>query len=321
MIEIMRIKYSILLATILICFGCQHQSKQSHTITIATLKGPSAMGMIKFIDSISTISDSHIKVEILNEPIQVRKMIIEGTADFAVLPTTMAAIIYNKGIEYRLIAIPVWGTLYLFGNDTSITKWEHLRGKRINVMAKGMTPDVLFRYLLEQNGLDPNKDVTLDYSFPTHIDLANAVAAGQASLGVISEPMVSMVMQKNTSVVPIFDLNNEWKKLQSIPIAQTALLVNNNFAIKNHTVLEYIINSYKYSSQWVNQYPDSAASLLVKHNILPNYEVAYNAIPRSNLMFVNAREVRDGINSYLRVFYEMNPDIIGGKMPNEDFIY
>lgn len=279
------------------------------------------MGMIKFIDSISIIGDSHIKVEILNEPIQVRKMIIEGTADFAVLPTTMAAIIYNKGIDYRLIAIPVWGTLYLFGNDTSITKWEHLRGKRINVMAKGMTPDVLFRYLLEQNGLDPNKDVTLDYSFPTHIDLANAVAAGQASLGVISEPMVSMVMQKNTSVVPIFDLNNEWKKLQSIPIAQTALMVNNSFAIKNHKVIEYIINSYKYSSQWVNQYPDSAASLLVKHNILPNYEVAYNAIPRSNLMFVNAREVRDGINSYLRVFYEMNPDIIGGKMPNEDFIY
>ncbi len=279
------------------------------------------MGMIKFIDSISIIGDSHIKVEILNEPIQVRKMIIEGTADFAILPTTMAAIIYNKGIDYRLVAIPVWGTLYLFGSDTSITKWEHLRGKRINVMAKGMTPDVLFRYLLEQNGLDPNKDVTLDYSFPTHIDLANAVAAGQASLGVISEPMVSMVMQKNTSVAPIFDLNDEWKKLQSIPIAQTALMVNNNFAIKNHTVLEYIINSYKYSSQWVNQYPDSAASLLVKHNILPNYEVAYNAIPRSNLMFVNAREVRDGINSYLRVFYEMNPDIIGGKMPNEDFIY
>lgn len=279
------------------------------------------MGMIKFIDSISTANSSNIKVEILNEPIQVRKMIIEGSADFAILPTTMAAIIYNKGIDYKLVAIPVWGTLYLFGNDTSITKWEDLRGKRINVMAKGMTPDVLFRYLLMQNGLDPNKDVALDYSFPTHIDLANAVAAGQATLGVISEPLVSMVMQKNTSVAPIFDLNDEWTKLQSSPIAQTALMVSKSFGINNPEIIEYVTNSYKYSSQWVNQHPDSAALLMVKHKILPNYEVAYSAIPRSNLLFVNAREVRAGINSYLRVFYEMNPDIIGGKMPDEDFIY
>lgn len=317
----MRIKFSILFAAILICFSCQHQPKQGDTVTIATLKGPSAMGMIKFIDSISTANSSNIKVEILNEPIQVRKMIIEGSADFAILPTTMAAIIYNKGIDYKLVAIPVWGTLYLFGNDTSITKWEDLRGKRINVMAKGMTPDVLFRYLLMQNGLDPNKDVALDYSFPTHIDLANAVAAGQATLGVISEPLVSMVMQKNTSVAPIFDLNDEWTKLQSSPIAQTALMVSKSFGINNPEIIEYVTNSYKYSSQWVNQHPDSAALLMVKHKILPNYEVAYSAIPRSNLLFVNAREVRGGINSYLRVFYEMNPDIIGGKMPDEDFIY
>lgn len=317
----MRIKFSILITAILFCFGCQHQPKQGDTITIATLKGPSAMGMIKFIDSISTANGSNIKIEVLNEPIQVRKMIIEGSADFAILPTTMAAIIYNKGIDYKLVAIPVWGTLYLFGNDISITKWEDLRGKKINVMAKGMTPDVLFRYLLMQNGLDPNNDVSLDYSFPTHIDLANAVAAGQATLGVISEPLVSLVMQKNTSVAPIFDLNDEWKKLQSSPIAQTALMVSNGFCTNNPEIIEYVTNSYKYSSQWVNQHPDSAALLMVKHKILPNYEVAYNAIPRSNLLFVNAREVKAGINSYLRVFYKMNPDIIGGKMPDEDFIY
>ncbi|HZJ73768.1 MAG TPA: hypothetical protein VFC87_03085, partial [Perlabentimonas sp.] len=86
----MRIKFPILLAVALIFFGCQHQPKQSNIVTIATLKGPSAMGMIRFIDSVNTISDSHIRVEILNEPIQVRKMVIDGSADFAILPTTMA---------------------------------------------------------------------------------------------------------------------------------------------------------------------------------------------------------------------------------------
>ena len=319
MIQIMRIKISILLSAIAISFGCQHQPKLSNTITIATLKGPSAMGMIRFIDSVRTISNSCIKVEILSEPIQVRKMVIEGSADFAILPTTMAAILYNKGVDYQLIAIPVWGTLYLFGNDTSITEWKHLRGKRINVMAKGMTPDVLFRYLLMQNGLDPNKDVALDYSFPTHIDLANAVAAGQANLGVISEPLVSLVMHRNAMVKSIFDLNAEWKKVLNVPIAQTAFIVRGEFVDKNREVVDSILRSYHYSTQWVNQNPDSAANLIVKYKILPNALVAANSIPRSNLDFVRAKAIKGQIESYLNIFYLMNPDIIGGKLPDENF--
>ncbi|MDY0199560.1 MAG: ABC transporter substrate-binding protein [Bacteroidales bacterium] len=315
----MRIKFPILLVVTLIFLGCQHQPKQTDTITIATLKGPSAMGMIKFIDSVNTVNGSHIKVEILNEPIQVRKMVIDGSADFAILPTTMAAILYNKGIDYRLLAIPVWGTLYLFGNDTTITEWEHLRGKRIHAMAKGMTPDVLFRYLLMQHGLDPDKDVTLDYSFPTHIDLANAVAAGQANLGVISEPMVSLVMQRNTNVKSIFDLNAEWEKVLDVPIAQTAFIVKGKFAESNMEDVERIMQSYQYSTQWVNQYPDSAANLIVKYNILPNAQVAANAITRSNLKFVKANTISTQISSYLNIFYQMSPDIIGGKLPNENF--
>ncbi|MDY0348586.1 MAG: MqnA/MqnD/SBP family protein [Tenuifilaceae bacterium] len=315
----MRIKFPILLAVALIFFGCQHQPKQSNIVTIATLKGPSAMGMIRFIDSVNTISDSHIRVEILNEPIQVRKMVIDGSADFAILPTTMAAILYNKGADYRLLAIPVWGTLYLFGNDTTITQWEHLRGKRINVMAKGMTPDVLFRYLLMQHGLNPDRDVTLDYSFPTHIDLANAVAAEQANLGVISEPLVSLVMQSNTKVKSIFDLNAEWNKVLDVPIAQTAFIVKGELAKNNQELVEKIMQSYRYSTQWVNQYPDSAANLIVKYNILPNVQVAANAIPRSNLNFVRANSISTLIDSYLNIFYLMNPDIIGEKLPDENF--
>ena len=120
------------------------------------------MGMIKLIDSLSRVSDKSIRVEILNEPIQVRKMVIDGTADFAILPTTMAAILYNRGIDYRLVAIPVWGTLYLFGTDTTITSWEMLKGKTINLMGKGMTPDVLFKHLIIENGINPEGDVKLD---------------------------------------------------------------------------------------------------------------------------------------------------------------
>lgn len=317
-------KQLIVITFLLALFGCNSISNTKNdgeVLTIATLKGPSSMGMIKLIDSLSQESEHGFRVKILNEPIQVRKMVIDGSADFAILPTTMASIMYNKGIKYKLAAIPVWGTLYLFGNDTTITKWEHLKGKRVNVMAKEMTPDVLFRYLLNANGINPNNDITLDYSFPTHIDLANAVAAGQANLGVISEPMVSLVMQRNSSVYPIFDLNNEWEKLLSMPIAQTALIISDETILNYPEQVEVFLNSYQASTNWVNQHPDSAARLVVKHGILPNFDVAYHAIPQSNLKFAKAKGIKEQIEEYLNVFYKMNPDIIGGKIPDENFYH
>lgn len=317
-------KSILLFVVIILLWGCSSVSNQegsNSTITFATLKGPSSMGMIKLIDSLQNAKDTNIEVKILNEPIQVRKMIIEGEADFAILPTTMAALIYNKGLDYKLIAIPVWGTLYLFGNDSTITQWDHLWGKRVNVMAKGMTPDVLFKYLLIANGINPEKDIILDYSFPTHIDLANAVAGEQANLGVISEPMVSLAMQKNKNIFPIFDLNLEWNKVLNMPIAQTALLVKAGTIKQNPELVEQVLKQYKLSTDWVNANPDSAAHLIVEYNILPNYEVAYNSIPRSNLNFVRAKDIREQIEQYLRIFYEMDPNIIGGKIPDESFIY
>lgn len=319
------LRKSLLLLTLLVLLnGCRNSTTDAYktnTYTIATLKGPSSMGMIRLIDSLSRGNNHNVQVKILNEPLQVRKMMIDGSADFAILPTTMAAIVYNKGLNYQLIAIPVWGTLYLFGSDTTITRWEDLRGKTVNVMARGMTPDVLFRYLLQKNGIDPGRDITLDYSFPSHIDLANAVTAGQADLGVISEPLASMAMQNNKAVRRIFSLNDEWSRYEGVPVTETAFMAKKSVIKNNRHIVEKVISGYEASSEWVNQNPDSAALLIVKYNILPNAEVAQNAIPLSNLKFVRARGIKPQIEAYLNVFYQMNPDIIGGKIPDENFIY
>ncbi|MBI9053742.1 MAG: ABC transporter substrate-binding protein [Bacteroidales bacterium] len=313
-------RYLLLLIFISTIFSACNSKKEDQQIKIATLKGPSAMGMVKMIENLNENKNSDIEITIYNEPIRVRKLMLKGEVDFAILPTTMGAILYNKGVPYQLAAIPVWGTLYLFGNDTSITTWDDLKGKKINLMAKGMTPDVLFKQLLIKNNIDPEKDVTLDYTFPTHIDLANAVAAGQAELGVISEPLVSLVMQKNKKVAPIFDLNTEWQKVyEKIPIAQTALLVNKDFAANNKEQLQFILNEYKNSTDWVNNNIEDAAKLIVKYKILPNAEVAESSIPRSNLNFIEANTLKKQISDYFQIFYEMNPDIIGGKIPDKNF--
>jgi len=108
-----------ILIIVIVLTGCNSKSSNKK-ITIATLKGPSATGMIKMIDSLANTQNAQSEILILNEPIQVRKLMLENKVDFAILPTTMGAILYNKGIDFKLAAIPVWGTLYLFGSDTTI---------------------------------------------------------------------------------------------------------------------------------------------------------------------------------------------------------
>ena len=317
-----KLSYLFLFAFIL--YGCGNKARKeagSPKYTIATLKGPSAMGMIRMIDSLNHGTGHSVEVKILNEPLQVRKMMLDGTADFAILPTTMAAIMYNKGLKYRLIGIPVWGTLYLVGSDPVVKHWEDLRNKRIYVMARGMTPDVLLRHLLLKNELAPDKDVILDYSFPTHIDLANAVAAGQAGLAIVSEPLASLVIKKNKDMRLIFDLETEWKKFENAALAETAFLGSESVIRNDPGIVKSIISAYDFSTGWVNQHPDSASVLIVKYGILPDADVAVNAIQGSNLKFERADAVKKEIEDYLNVFYKLNPDIVGGKMPDENFIY
>ena len=316
-------RYLIPCLIILFIVSC-NQHKKTPAIITATLNGPSAMAMIRMIEEKPFI-EGNIPTEyiIKNEPGQVRAMLLEGKIDFAMVPSTMAALLYNKEKKYILAAIPVWGTLYLFGTDTSIHTWKDLKGKKISLMARGMSPDIVFRYLAIRNGLDPEKDMLLDYSFPSHIELANAIAAEVSDLGVISEPLVTLVMQKNTSVRPLMDLNAEWQNNfgDSIPFPQTALLVKRELAEKSPSLVDEYLSLLRESIEWVNQNPSDASVLIVKHNILPDTLSALNSIPRCNLKYSDAYQEIAGIKEYLKVFYIFNPMIIGGKMPDEKFFY
>ncbi len=318
-------KFGIALACFwILLFSCKNYKNTGDSIITATLKGPSAMAMIKMMDERPLLQKKYNTIFIIrNEPNQVRTMLLEGNIDFAMVPSTMAALIYNKEKSYILSAIPVLGDLYLFGTDTSIHLWKDLKGKKINLIAKGMSPDIVFRFLAQKNGIDPDKDIRLDYSFPTHIELANAIAAEVSDLGVIAEPFVTLVMGKNSLVFPLIDLNLEWIKIfgDSVPFAQTALVVKRELAEKNPALVDEYLSSLRESIEWVNQNPAKASKLIVKYNILPDTMTSIQSIPRCNLHYSQAFKEMKGIQEYLKVFYIFNPHIIGDSLPDAKFYY
>lgn len=323
----MRIFFLLLPALLLTLFGAARCTScgtgsgktDNGVLTLVTLRGPSAMGMVRVTDSLSRIRHADVRVVMVNEPLQARKLMLEGRADMVLLPMTLAANTYNRGLDYTLAAVPVWGALYVYGQDTSITRLEDLKGKTVYVMARGMTPDVLFRYLLLEHDIDPEKDLTLDYRFPTHMDLAGAMAIGKAPLGVLSEPQASQVIQKNPDVSLLLDLNQEWTLALQAPMPQTAFLVHTASYKKHRDKIEAVLAACEASTRWVNDNQDSAAVLMVKHHILENKEVAVRAISGSGLHFVRATDIKTAIHDYLQVFYTLDPEIIGGQLPDEAF--
>ena len=302
--------------------GCSTGEK-TDTITVATLRGPSAIGMIKMIEDPPDIYGRKPSFVINNEPIKTVPLISQGKVDFAILPSNLAAVLYNQGVDYQLAAIPVFGTLYLFGTDSTIHTWQDVKGKTIYSMGKGLTPDVILRYLLQKNDIDPEIDVTIDYSFPSHIELAHAVASGHADLAVISEPLVSMVIAKNPDIIAIFDLNKEWEKSTKgeIPLAQTALLVRKSFAQENPRSVRKFLEYYEESELWINDNYLEGAAYIVKHNVLPDTSIALASIPKCNIRFARAIDIKPSIDEYFTIFYNFNPEIIGGKVPDEGFYF
>lgn len=304
-------------------YSCGQKGRNDDLLITATLKGPGGMSMIKMIEDKPVLEGIKTSFLIKNEPNQVRDLMFREAVDFAVIPTTMAAMLYNKKLPYLLAAIPVWGTLYLFGSDSTIREWKDLKGKKVSLMGKGMTPDILFRFLASENGVNPDTDIVADYSFPTHIELANAIAAGIAPLGVISEPLVSLVIFKNPNVRSIFDFNEEWIKIfgTSVPFAQTALMVHKELAEKKPSVINDYLRELESSIDFVNNSRKEASILIEKYKILPDRIIAEHSIPLCHFQFIPASEDKEGIEEYLKVFFNFNPLSIGGKIPDEEFYY
>lgn len=79
-------------------------------------------------------------------------------------------------------------------------KWEDLKGREVLGGRKGGMPQMVFEYILRQNGIDPQKDLSIDQS----IDFGSTAAAFSGGLGEFSvefEPSATALEQEGTGYV------------------------------------------------------------------------------------------------------------------------
>ena len=290
-------------------------SSPTEPVKIATLAGPSGMGLIELINDDS----GKYSVEILTNPDQIAPKIINAEVDIATVPSNLAAVLYNKmGGGITTVAVTTTGVLYLLSSDDSISALSDIDGNDVVLTGQGATPEYLFNKVVSENGL--NTDVTF---MPAHADLSNAMAAGDVVTGLLPEPFVSITLAKNPDLHIAVDFNTEWKKLygDAIEIPMTAVIVSDPFAEENPDALDAFFTDYQASVAYVNNDVDAAAQDIADAGLLPKAEIAKLAIPRCGITFIAGDACKEMLDQFFGVLYESNPSSVGGEVPGEAFYY
>jgi len=314
-------KLSILLISALLLFASVScNQNENDIIRIGVLEGPSALSFISLIDKEHIIDDKKVLIIVKSEPLQIQAMMMKNELDFAVLPTVMAANLYNKGVKYRMAACPIWGTLYLLSNAEERQSLPDLAGEEIAIFSRSSTADILTKRLMDNENIAYKG---IDYRFTSNQEVAQALLAGEVKNAVVSEPLVSVLLDKNPNIHIVEKLNCQ-RYIEDMPknyFIQSAFVVSDKF-IKNYPhLIPKVCNAYMNSCNFVNEDPEAAARLMVHHNISPNTDIATKSIELCNIQYVAAFALARELYYYLQIFHTENPESIGGKIPEYDFIY
>lgn len=316
----------IIILSVMAFAACADNKVQNEPVTIkvATLKGPTGMGMVKMMED-SEKNEGNINYEFVvsGAPDELAGKVINGEVDIAALPTNLASVIYKRTEgKIQLAAVNTMGVLYILEKGNEINSIADLKGKKIYASGKGATPDYVLRYVLKKNGIDPEKDVEIDFTMQ-HADLSAMVAAGDAEIALLPQPHVTTALMKNKDVRIALDMTKEWEKISGdeSKLAMGCIVVQKDFAEKHKEALDKFLQEYKDSVEWVNANNADAGVLVEKHGIIPKAKLAEMAIPKCNIVFVDANESKDMLDGFYKILFDFNPKSVGGELPGEEFYY
>ena len=296
-------------------------------VNVTALKGPTAMGMVSLMDDVDNgkVDSENYKFTIAASIDEVTPAISQGETDIAAVPANVASVLYNKlegGVQ--VLAVNTLGVLYIVENGGTVQSAADLKGKTIYASGKGATPEYALNYILQQNGLDPAADVTIEWK-SEHSECVAALAQDPSGIAMLPQPFVTTAQMKNPDLRVALDLTEEWDKVQEDAQEPGALLtgvvvVRTEFAKENPEAVSDFLERYKASVDFVNENVDEAAQLVGQYDIV-TAEVAQTAIPECNIVCITGDEMQEKLSGYLSALNDQNPEAVGGKLPDDDFYY
>ena len=311
---------SLICIVILVCALCAGSlADEAPKAQIIALKGPTAMGLVKLMKD--SESDGSYGFTIAAAVDEVAPLLIKGEADIACVPANLASVLYNNTEgQVQVLAVNTLGVLYIVEKGESVQSVADLKGRTIYASGKGATPEYALNFILSQNGIDPEQDVTIEWK-SEHAECLTALMASEAGVALLPQPFVTTALMKAEGLRVALDLNAAWDALGVDSTLITGVAVaRRDFAEAHADALNAFLDAYRASVEYVNANTDDAAKLVGEYEIVPE-QVAAKALPACNITFIEGAEMQAKLEGYLQVLLDANPKAVGGKLPEADFYY
>ena len=292
-------------------------------VRIASMMGPTSMGLVKLMNANENGESAQTyEFTLSGTANEIVPLLTRGELDIAMVPCNLASVLYNntKG-KIKVMAINTLGVLYVLESGEAIQSVADLAGKTVCSTGMGTTPEFALNYILAQNGLDPEKDLTVEFKSEAAEVLA-ALTNDAAAVGVLPQPYVTAALAQNEKLRVALSFTEEWDKVSEDSRLITGVaVVRADFAEQNPEAVATFLQEYAASVEYVNANVDEAAEWIAELGIVAKAPVAKKALPACNIVYIDGEEMKTAVSGYLAVLFEQNPESVGGQLPDEAFYY
>ena len=287
-------------------------------LRVAGLKGPTTMGLVNLMAGEDA---ADYDFEMYGKADEIVPLLVKGELDAAAVPANLAATLYQKtNGAIEVACINTLGVLYVVENGETVNSVEDLMGKTIVTTGKGTTPEYVLRYILTENGVDPDNDVTLDFYSEATEALAQ-LQAGTSTIAMLPQPFVTSALAQVEGLRVALDMNEEWEKVAGSKLVTGVLVARKDAVEADPARFAAFMDGYKASVEAANTDLENTAALCEQYGIVAKAALAQKALPNCNIVFETGDEMKTDLETYFNVLYAADPTSVGGQLPADDFYY
>ena len=131
--------------------------------------------------------------------------LISGEADIGFMGAEASIYAYQEGATDPVVNFAQLtqraGNFLVAREEMPDFKWEDLKGRKVLGGRKGGMPEMVFEYILKQNGLDPQKDLSIDQSIDFGATAAAFTGDDSADFTVEFEPSATALEKQGAGYV------------------------------------------------------------------------------------------------------------------------
>ena len=187
--------------------------------------------------------------------------VISGEADIGFMGAEASIYAYQEGATDPVVNFAQLtqraGNFLVAREEMLDFKWEDLKGRKVLGGRKGGMPEMVFEYILKQNGLDPQKDLSIDQSIDFGATAAAFKGDNSADFTVEFEPSATALEKQGAGYV-VASLG-----VDSGYVPYTSYSAKTSYMEKNPDIMQKFTNALQKGMDYVQKHtPEEIARVI-----------------------------------------------------------